>query len=67
MDSSADGSAAGEKTEIGAQVESVHTNERILGHSNYYEKGGLRTYGDGVDHDHEPPVGAFPSRVGTLG
>lgn len=22
----------------------------------YYEKDGLRTYGDGEDHDHEPPV-----------
>ena len=38
------------------QVEVVHTNERIPGHPNYYEKGGLRTYGDGEDHDHEPPM-----------
>ena len=22
----------------------------------YYEKDGLRTYGDDADHDHEPPV-----------
>lgn len=38
-----------------ATVEDVHTNERISGH-NYYEKNGLRTYGDDADHDHEPPV-----------
>ena len=38
------------------QVETVHTNERVPGHPNYYEKGGLRTYGDDADHDHEPPV-----------
>ena len=34
----------------------VHTNERVPGHPNYYEKDGLRTYGDEEDHDHEPPV-----------
>lgn len=38
-----------------ATVEAVHTNERIPGH-NYYEKNGLRTYGDNEDHDHEPAV-----------
>lgn len=43
-----------EKT--GAQMEAIHTNERIPGHANYYEKNGLRTYGDDEDHDHEPPV-----------
>jgi hypothetical protein len=37
-------------------VEQIHTNERVPGHTNYYEKGGLRTQGDGVDHDHEPPM-----------
>lgn len=41
---------------VGAQVETVHTNERVPGHPSYYEKGGLRTYGDDADHDHEPPV-----------
>ena len=44
------------KKEIGAQVETVHTNERVPGHADYYEKDGLRTYGDDGDHDHEPPV-----------
>lgn len=38
------------------ELEPVHTNERVPGHDNYYEKGGLRTYGDGVDHDHEPKM-----------
>jgi len=46
-------STADEKA--GAQLETVHTNERVPGHSNYYEKNGLRTYGD-EDHEHEPPV-----------
>ena len=34
----------------------INTVERVPGHENYYEKDGLRTYGDGEDHDHEPPV-----------
>lgn len=37
-------------------VEHVHTNERVPGHENYYEKNGLRTQGDGVDHDAEPKM-----------
>lgn len=37
-------------------VEQVHTNERVSGHENYYEKNGLRTAGDGVDHEHEPKM-----------
>lgn len=44
-----------EKT-TGEAVEIVHTNERVPGHPAYYEKNGLRTYGDGTDHDHEPQV-----------
>jgi hypothetical protein len=39
-----------------SRVEQIHTNERVPGHTNYYEKDGLRTYGDGEDHDHEPPM-----------
>jgi hypothetical protein len=42
-----------------APVETVHiikTNEQVPGHPGYYEKDGLRTYGDDEDHDHEPPV-----------
>ena len=37
-------------------LETIRTNEGVPGHPNYYEKDGLRTYGDGQDHDHEPPV-----------
>lgn len=44
-----------EKT--GMPLDVVHTNEIVPGHPNYYEKDGLRTYGDDEDHDHEPPVG----------
>ncbi|KAF7197066.1 Trichothecene efflux pump TRI12 [Pseudocercospora fuligena] len=39
-----------------AHIEQIHTNERIPGHDNYYEKNGLRTYGDEADHDHESPM-----------
>lgn len=38
------------------QVETVRTISRVPGNSNYYEKNGLRTYGDEMDHDHEQPV-----------
>ena len=48
-------SSPGEKP-AAAEVELVHTNEQVPGHPDYYEKGGLRTYGDNMDHDHEPPV-----------
>ncbi|KAI9701139.1 MAG: hypothetical protein M1836_001808 [Candelina mexicana] len=46
----------GEQKHMGPQVEPVHTNGRVPGHANYYEKEGLRTYGDHEDHEHEPPV-----------
>ena len=45
-----------EKLDSNHHVEQVHTNERIPGHPNYYEQGGLRTYGDDMDHDHEPKM-----------
>jgi len=53
---SSDTGVDAEKGVKGEHVEQIHTNERIPGHPEYYEKNGLRTYGDGVDHDHEPPV-----------
>jgi hypothetical protein len=34
----------------------IDTAERVPGNAQYYEKDGLRTYGDGEDHEHEPPV-----------
>lgn len=45
-----------------SNIEHVKTNERVPGHPDYYEKGGLRTYGDDQDHDHEPPVRVFTER-----
>ncbi|EON62323.1 hypothetical protein W97_01544 [Coniosporium apollinis CBS 100218] len=30
--------------------------EQVEGHPGLYEKDGLRIYGDGEDHDHEPPM-----------
>ena len=38
------------------QVEQIHTNERVPGHTNYYEKDGLRTDGDGLDHYQQPKM-----------
>ncbi|TEY67141.1 hypothetical protein BOTCAL_0129g00130 [Botryotinia calthae] len=35
-------------------VEVVRTVSRVSGNAHYYEKDGVRTYGDGEDHDHEP-------------
>lgn len=32
------------------ELETIHTNERVGSHTNYYEKDGLRTEGDGEDH-----------------
>jgi hypothetical protein len=41
----------------GQHLEVVRTVSRVPGNDHYYEKDGLRTYGDNdVDHDHEPPV-----------
>lgn len=37
-------------------LENIRTVSRVPGNPNYYEKDGLRTYGDDEDHDHEPPV-----------
>ncbi|KAF7954206.1 hypothetical protein EAE96_005335 [Botrytis aclada] len=37
-------------------VEVVRTVSRVPGNAHYYEKDGVRTYGDGEDHDHEPPM-----------
>lgn len=49
-----------DKTE---ELETIHTNERIGSHENYYEKGGLRTEGDGLDHvgAHQKVICSDPS------
>ena len=48
--------ASVEKVDNSEHVERIKTRDHVPGHENYYEKDGLRTYGDGEDHDHEPPV-----------
>lgn len=40
----------------GREIETIRTVSKVPGNPNYYEKNGLRTYGDDEDHDHEPPV-----------
>lgn len=45
-------------------LEVIRTVSKIPGNPNYYEKDGLRTYGDDEDHDHEPPVSLLPSYLG---
>lgn len=42
-----------------SHVEQIRTNEKVDGHPGYYEKDGLRTYGDDQDHDVEPPVSSL--------
>lgn len=37
-------------------LENIRTVSRVPANSHYFEKDGLRTYGDNEDHDHEPPV-----------
>jgi len=37
-------------------LEVIRTDSRVPANTHYYEKDGLRTYGDDEDHDHEPPV-----------
>jgi hypothetical protein len=41
-------------------LETIRTISRVPGNTHYYEKDGLRTYGDDEDHDHEPPVSTSP-------
>jgi hypothetical protein len=38
------------------QLEVIRTVSRVPGNDHYYEKDGLRTYGDDEDHEHEPDV-----------
>lgn len=54
--SSEESSSPVEPKAVDSQVEAIHTNERVPGHPAYFEKDGLRTYGDAEDHDHEPRV-----------
>jgi hypothetical protein len=48
--------AVDEKSHHVEHVDRIATHDRVPGHENYYEKNGLRTYGDGEDHDTEPEV-----------
>lgn len=52
--SSLDREANQEKS--GNGVEPIRTISRVPGNPNYYEKDGLRTYGDGQDHDEHLPM-----------
>jgi hypothetical protein len=50
-------SSLGKEAEAENQhIETIRTISRVPGNTHYYEKDGLRTYGDGEDHDHEPPM-----------
>jgi hypothetical protein len=54
-DNSLSDNADVEKQPQTQHVEAVRTISRVP-NPNYYEKDGLRTYGDDEDHEHEPPV-----------
>jgi hypothetical protein len=45
-----------EKDDTGTHVEVLAAERQGSGHPAYYEKNGLRSYGDDEDHDVEPPV-----------
>lgn len=47
------GSAGGEPQKV-KQMERIAVHDQVPGHDNYYEKNGLRTYGDGEDHGEHP-------------
>jgi len=52
-------SQVGDKEKVAEQLEPIRTISRVPGNTNYYQKGGLRTEGDGVDHSHYNPVSTF--------
>lgn len=60
------GTSAAAAASSGAQdaqhLEAIRTVSKVPGNPNYYEKDGLRTYGDDEDHDHEPPVSRLQDR-----
>jgi len=60
-------SAAGSTTQKEERVEEIREDavpesQKPPSPANSYEKDGFRTYGDGLNHDHAPPVSAFPPR-----
>ncbi|KAG9234495.1 MFS multidrug transporter-like protein [Amylocarpus encephaloides] len=46
-----DGRLEGER-----HIENIRKTSLVPANSHYYEKDGLRTYGDDQDHEHEPPM-----------
>lgn len=48
--SSSDSNGSPREKDRQEDLETIHTNERVGSHTNYYEKDGLRTEGDGEDH-----------------
>lgn len=51
-----------EKSAVPEQLDRIATHDEVPSHNNYYEKDGLRTYGDDEDHDHEPKVCIFTQK-----
>ncbi|TAQ90728.1 hypothetical protein B7494_g947 [Chlorociboria aeruginascens] len=47
-------------------IDHIPTHDKVPEHDNYYEKNGLRTYGDGEDHDVEPKAGSPPIYIQIL-
>jgi hypothetical protein len=43
-------------------LEAIRTVSQVP-NPRYYEKDGLRTYGDDEDHDHEPPVSSHRGHI----
>lgn len=60
-----------EHLEATEHLGAIRTISRVPGNPNYYEKGGLRTEGDGVDHSHynavsSPPIPQSPPSLFDL-
>lgn len=58
MSSGGSGEQPVETTEkaVTENLENIKTKEHVPGNPHYYEKNGLRTYGDGENHEVEPSV-----------
>jgi hypothetical protein len=56
--SSTESPGAGATTET-ENIDTIRTISRVPANPNYYEKNGLRTEGDGMDHTHYNPVGVL--------
>jgi len=56
MSDNSDPESHTKRNEAGEHLEVIRTISRVPDNPNYYEKNGLRTEGDGMDHEQYNPV-----------